>query len=102
MTDHETTPPQDETGEPVVRYERRGPAAVITMNRPKPRYAQNSVMTYALDAAFERAVDDNEGRVLVLAGAGEHFSAGHDIATPGRDDHVPHARKAVTGRGRTD
>ncbi len=69
----------------VVRYERRGPVAVVTMNRPEYRNAQNSAMTYALDAAFARAVDDDEVAVIVLAGAGQHFSAGHDIGTPGRD-----------------
>jgi enoyl-CoA hydratase len=79
----------------VVRYERRGPVALVTMNRPEYRNAQNSVMTYALDAAFTRAVDDAEVKVIVLAGAGKHFSAGHDIGTPGRDIDVSFERKAV-------
>ncbi len=69
----------------VVVYERRGAVAVVTMNRPEYRNAQNSAMTYALDDAFARAVDDPEVKVIVLAGAGKHFSAGHDIGTPGRD-----------------
>ena len=47
--------------------------AVVTMNRPQYRNAQNSRMTYALDAAFERAVADEDVRVIVLAGSGEHF-----------------------------
>ncbi|MFI9380050.1 enoyl-CoA hydratase [Kutzneria sp. NPDC052558] len=79
----------------VVRYERVGAIATVTMNRPRYRNAQNSAMTYALDAAFERAVDDDEAKVIVLAGAGEHFSAGHDIGTPGRDVDVSFDRKAV-------
>jgi enoyl-CoA hydratase len=78
-----------------VEYERRGPVAVVTMNRPEYRNAQNSAMTYALDAAFVRAVDDDEVRVIVLAGAGKHFSAGHDIGSPGRDVDVSFERKAV-------
>ncbi|WP_052583856.1 enoyl-CoA hydratase [Saccharomonospora iraqiensis] len=81
--------------EEVVRYERRGPVAVVTMNRPEYRNAQNSVMTYALDAAFRRAVDDDEVTVIVLAGAGKHFSAGHDIGTPGRDTDVHYDNTAV-------
>jgi len=60
MTDDKTTAPPAEADEPVVLYERRGATAVITMNRPKYRNAQNSVMTYALDAAFERAVGDDD------------------------------------------
>jgi enoyl-CoA hydratase len=68
-----------------VRYERDGAIARVTMNRPQYRNAQNSAMTYALDEAFYRAAADDEVKVIVLAGAGEHFSAGHDIGTPGRD-----------------
>ncbi|HCT81652.1 MAG TPA: enoyl-CoA hydratase [Micromonosporaceae bacterium] len=79
----------------VVRYEKRGRAAVVTMNRPEYRNAQNSAMTYALDAAFTQAVDDNEVSVIVLAGAGDHFSAGHDIGTPGRDVDQSFERKAT-------
>ena len=71
--------------EDVVLYRRAGETAVITMNRPQYRNAQNSEMTYALDEAFYRAADDDEVKVVVLGGSGEHFSAGHDIGTPGRD-----------------
>jgi enoyl-CoA hydratase len=68
--------------------------AVVTMNRPRYRNAQNSAMTYALDDAFYRAVADDEVKVIVLAGAGEHFSAGHDIGTPGRDIDQSFDRRA--------
>lgn len=78
-----------------VRYERVGAVATVTMNRPRYRNAQNSAMTYALDAAFASAVDDDAVSVIVLAGAGDHFSAGHDIGTPGRDVDVSFERKAV-------
>lgn len=73
-----------ETEQPVL-YQSEGPIAWVTMNRPKFNNAQNSQMTYALDDAFRRAVDDDAVKVIILAGAGKHFSAGHDIGTPGRD-----------------
>ena len=73
------------TDEDVVRYERRGSVALVTLNRPKYANAQNSAMTYALDAAFYRAAADDEVAVIVLTGAGKHFCAGHDIGTPDRD-----------------
>lgn len=73
-----------ETNEPV-RYEVDGAVAHVIMNRPQFNNAQNSQMTYALDAAFQRAVNDDSVRVIVLRGEGKHFSAGHDIGTPGRD-----------------
>ena len=73
-----------ETDQPV-RYEVDGAVAHVIMDRPGFNNAQNSQMTYALDAAFRRAVDDDAIRVIVLRGEGKHFSAGHDIGTPGRD-----------------
>ncbi|MGB4136885.1 MAG: enoyl-CoA hydratase [Microbacterium sp.] len=69
--------------------------ATITLNRPNYRNAQNSAMTYAIDDALSRAVDDDEVRVIVLAGAGDHFSAGHDIGTPERDVDVEFPRRAA-------
>jgi enoyl-CoA hydratase len=77
-----------------VHYEKQGPVATVTMNRPDYRNAQNSAMTYALDRAFYRAAEDDEVKTVVLAGAGKHFSAGHDIGTPERDAHLPFERRA--------
>ncbi|MCJ0901864.1 enoyl-CoA hydratase [Rhodococcus sp. ARC_M6] len=79
----------------VVTYEVRGPVALVSLNRPDYRNAQNSVVTYALDAAFQRAVEDDDVKVIVLAGNGPHFSAGHDLGTPGRDHHVEYENKAT-------
>jgi enoyl-CoA hydratase len=88
--------------EEVVTYERRGSVAMVTLNRPEYRNAQNSRMTYALDAAFSRAVDDDEVKVIVLSGNGKHFCAGHDIGTPGRDVDQTFDRKAVMWWDHTD
>jgi enoyl-CoA hydratase len=88
--------------EQVVTYERRGTVAMVTLNRPEYRNAQNSAMTYALDAAFARAVDDDEVTVIVLSGNGKHFCAGHDIGTPGRDVDQTFERKAVIWWDHTD
>ncbi len=82
------------TEEPVVLYRTQGPVAIVTMNRPRYRNAQNSKMTYALDEAFYRAAADDTVRVIVLGGAGDHFSAGHDIGTPGRDVDESFERRA--------
>jgi enoyl-CoA hydratase len=40
-------------------------------------------------------VDDDNVKVIVLKAAGKHFSAGHDIGTPGRDIGRPQERKTV-------
>jgi enoyl-CoA hydratase len=87
MSDSKQPPAKDivyETDEPV-RYEVIEQVAWLMMNRPTFNNAQNSQMTYALDAAFQRAVNDSAVRAIVLGGEGKHFSAGHDIGTPGRD-----------------
>ncbi|QYU70229.1 hypothetical protein J4558_08965 [Leptolyngbya sp. 15MV] len=65
----EIVPRQDqnpvyETDTPV-RYETDGPVAWITMDRPQFNNVQNSQMTYALDAAFRRATDDDTVKVIV-------------------------------------
>lgn len=76
--------PVYETETPIL-YEVVDSVAWITMNRPDFNNAQNGQMTYALDDAFQRATNDDGVRCIVLAGTGKHFSAGHDIGTPGRD-----------------
>jgi enoyl-CoA hydratase len=61
-------------------YQKPAPGvARIVMNRPDARNAQNLKMTYDLDAAFSRAVAEDDVKAIILAGADPHFSAGHDL-----------------------
>lgn len=60
-------------------YEVNEHVCTITLNRPEVANAQNSLLIDELDAAFDAADADDGVRVVVLAGAGEHFSAGHDL-----------------------
>jgi len=80
-----------ETDTPVLYSVAEG-IATLTLNRPNFNNAQNSQMTYALDAALREAVNDDSVKVIVLRGNGKHFSAGHDIGTPGRDINKPFER----------
>lgn len=80
-----------ETESPV-KYEVVDGIATVTMSRTAFNNAQNSHMTYALDAAFKRAINDDAVKVIVLRGEGKHFCAGHDIGTPGRDINKPFER----------
>jgi len=59
--------------------------ARLTLNRPEFRNAQNVALLQALDAAMGRAAADDAVKVIILCGAGDHFSAGHDIGSPERD-----------------
>lgn len=83
------------SSEPVVLYDVAEGIATVTLNRPEYRNAQNLEMLYALDDAFRRAVADEEVRVIVLTGAGQVFSSGHDIGSPGRDVHVQYPSRAA-------
>lgn len=66
----------------VVRYEVVNHVARVTTDRPEYRNAQSRVLLEQLDAAFARAAADDDVRVIVLLGAGDHFSAGHDLGSP--------------------
>jgi enoyl-CoA hydratase len=70
-----------------------GRIAVITLDRPKQRNAQNRGMLVELGTAFELAEEDDTVRVVILRGAGPCFSAGHDL---GSSDDV---RERSTGAG---
>lgn len=76
-----TSPPS--SGEAPVTYRTLdGRIAHVELNRPQYRNAQSRRLLEALDDALQRAVDDEEVRAVVLSGAGEHFSSGHDLGTP--------------------
>lgn len=63
-----------------VLYEQPRPKiARIVLNRPAARNAQNPQLLYELNAAFDRAAQDDGISVIVLAAAGPHFSSGHDL-----------------------
>lgn len=59
-----------------------GAVRTITTNRPEVLNAQSRILLEELDDAFAAAVDDNSVKVIILAGAGKHFSAGHDLGSP--------------------
>jgi len=62
-----------------VRYAVEGHVCTLTMDRPEVANAQNTELIDDLDAAFDAAGADDEVRVVVLTGAGRHFSSGHDL-----------------------
>ena len=65
---------------PEVGYERRGAAAVITIDRPERRNAVDPSTADQLLEAYRRFEADDEARVMILTGAGEEaFCAGADL-----------------------
>jgi methylglutaconyl-CoA hydratase len=53
--------------------------AQVTMSRPDVFNAFDETMIAELDSAFAQLADSTQARVIVLAGAGKHFSAGADL-----------------------
>lgn len=74
-----------------ITYEKVGGVARVTLNRPQYYNAQSRRLRDEMDAAFGGAVSDDEVRVIILAGAGRHFSSGHDMGTP--EDVADRARR---------
>jgi enoyl-CoA hydratase/carnithine racemase len=63
-----------------VTYERRGRAAVLTIDRPERRNAVDGPTAELLAHGYRQFVDDEDARVLILTGAGElAFCAGADL-----------------------
>ena len=54
----------------------------ITVDRPEVLNAQSRIMREELDDAFDKAADDESVKVVIIAGAGTNFSAGHDLGSP--------------------
>lgn len=83
-----------------IRLERLGPIARLWLDRPGQRNAQSVALLDELDQALSEALADPEIRVIILAGAGEHFSAGHDLkdAELWRNQGEPETRYAFEDR----
>jgi methylglutaconyl-CoA hydratase len=63
----------------LVRSERRGAAAVVTLDSPANRNALSRALLEQLDAAVSDAMADDGTRVVVLTGEGPVFCSGADL-----------------------
>lgn len=63
----------------LVQIDRRGPAALLTMNRPEKRNALSRALVAALGSRIAEAMSDPAVRVIVLAANGPAFCAGLDL-----------------------
>ena len=69
----------DNSSYQTICYEVEGAIASLTLNRPDKLNAINNEMVDELNHALDRAENDEDVRVIVLAGAGRAFSAGFDL-----------------------
>jgi enoyl-CoA hydratase len=80
-----------------LRYERRGPVAVITIDRPERRNAIDAAAAAAFRRFAAEFEADEEARVLVLTGAGGvAFCAGADLKAMDLDVDHPHGPMGPT------
>jgi enoyl-CoA hydratase len=70
----------------MVSYEREGPVAVITIDRPEQRNAIDRQTATELGDAWDRFEDDEDALVGVLYGANGDFSAGADLKAMDLED----------------
>jgi enoyl-CoA hydratase/carnithine racemase len=64
---------------PVLLEERDQGVLRLTLNRPEARNALSAALMEALLDALGRAAQEPQARVVVIAGAGPAFCAGHDL-----------------------
>ena len=80
-----------------IDYTVEGGVAVITLNRPEQRNAQNRLFLQQLDAAWDKAAADRDVRVIVLKATGPHFSTGHDLSSIDGHCELNWARDGISG-----
>ena len=91
--------PRTETTLENVLYEKKGPIAYVTLNRPKVLNALNQRTWQDLRAAFEDARDDADVRGAILTGAGDKaFIAGADIGELAQVTAVQAERSSTYGQ----
>src|SRR5437879_3671073 len=72
-------PSKTEVEAPYVLREDRDGVATLTLNRGDRMNPLSTAMLSALQAEIDRVAKDADTKVVVLAGAGKHFCAGHDL-----------------------
>ena len=75
-----TAQPKPATDEPFVLRRLDDGVLTLTLNRPARRNPLSTGMMASLQAELDRACGEAAVRVIVLAGAGPAFSAGHDLS----------------------
>lgn len=62
-----------------ITYEEKDRIGRITLNRPEKRNALSLELLQEMDACLGEVGKKRSARVVIVCGAGDHFSAGHDL-----------------------
>ncbi|HKQ98581.1 MAG TPA: enoyl-CoA hydratase [Candidatus Polarisedimenticolia bacterium] len=74
-----SSPVTPATTEPVVLREEQGGVVRLTLNRPRQLNSLSRAMIDQLQQELDAIGADHSARVVVIAGAGNNFCAGHDL-----------------------
>src|SRR5258706_1497603 len=72
-------PSKKEVEAPWVLREDKDGVATLTLNRGDRMNPLSTAMLAALQAELDRVAKDGDAKVVILAGAGKHFCAGHAL-----------------------
>lgn len=78
-----------------ILVDRAGSTATVTLNRPQARNAIDFTMRNELVVALDELEADAAVRIVILTGAGGHFSAGGDVKTMGKRHTAAEGRARV-------
>ncbi len=82
-----------------ITYEKSGPIATVTLNRPDKLNALSEGLQLEVRHALEDAGwEDEDIRVIVLKAAGRAFSAGFDIAVSAKANAVERRARSAIGK----
>jgi enoyl-CoA hydratase len=83
-----------------IEYEKRGPVALVTLNRPDKLNALSETLQLEVRDALEDAgFADDSIRVIILKAAGRAFSAGFDISADDGGSAVAWRSRFLQGKG---
>lgn len=72
-----------QTRDEPVRYEERGPIAILTLNRPERLNTLTEAVVQGVADGIDAATASREVRAVVLRGEGRVFTAGYDLVAGG-------------------
>jgi len=83
----EPRPPDgDWLGTPYLRFERDGPLAIVTLDRPHARNAMTAAMYFGIRYAVSRVAADDSLAGLLITGTGDVFAPGGDLGHGAEDN----------------
>src|ERR1043165_6087246 len=83
----------------MVKFERKGPIGIITIDRPEAKNAVNGDVANGIEAAIDELEGDDDLWVGILASSGDVFCAGADLKaiTSGQAGALQTARGGFAG-----